>query len=308
MTSNLTRLHPSSVMFCDIFHAYIPTGMKAIALQTAVAIVNIIIALFGTLANSLVIMAYYRNPRLRTIQNTIFFVLTITDISVTAFIEPTYVAVILSGLLGKPSCLLCDMNAVLSSLFLNLSLATIVILSLQSYITLAYPYHWQSIITKFRFNMAMVFSWLLSSTMTFSSFAQKYLIFIIMYVPPCMVFLEIIIVVFTWCWTYKLVARHRKAIETTQTPSSSQNISRKKILRSTITAFVVILSLFACYFLSLCFFFFQTYINPSKLGVDTYMSLWSVALTLMYLNSLLNPCLVFWRNTPFRETVKSVFN
>ena len=256
-------------MFCHTLDAYIPTGMKAIALQTAVAIINIIIALFGTLANSLVIMAYYRNPRLRTIQNTIFFVLAITDISVTAFVEPTFVAVILSGFSGDLSCFLYDTNIVLSSLFLNLSLVTIVILSLQSYITLAYPYHWQSIITKSRFNMAIVFSWLLSSTTTFSIFVQHY-------VWPCMVFLEIIIVIFTWCWTYKLVARHRKAIETTQTPSSSQNISRKKILRSTVTAFVVILSLFACYFLSLCGFFFQTYINPSKLGDDTYLSLSSV--------------------------------
>jgi hypothetical protein len=144
----LTRLHPSSVMLCDIFYAYIPTGTKAIALQTAVAIINIIIALFGTLANSLVIMAYYRNPRLRTFQNTIFFVLAITDISVTAFVVPTFVAVILSGFSGNLSCFLYDTNIVLSSLFLNLSLATIVILSLQSYITLAYPYHWQSIIIR----------------------------------------------------------------------------------------------------------------------------------------------------------------
>jgi hypothetical protein len=102
----LTRLHPSSVMLCDLFYAYIPTGTKTIALQTAVAIINIIIALFGTLANSLVIMAYYRNPRLRTIQNTIFFVLAITDISVTAFVEPTFVAVILSGFSGNLSCFL----------------------------------------------------------------------------------------------------------------------------------------------------------------------------------------------------------
>ena len=39
-------------------------------------------------------------------------------------------------------------------------------------------------------------------------------------------------VIFTWCWTYKLVARHRKAIQTTQTPSTSQNIARKRSVRS----------------------------------------------------------------------------
>ena len=35
------------------------------AAHTAIGIINIAIAVFGTMANSLVIMAYYRNLRLR---------------------------------------------------------------------------------------------------------------------------------------------------------------------------------------------------------------------------------------------------
>jgi hypothetical protein len=54
--------------------------MKAMSLQAALAMVNIVMPLFGTLVNGLVVMAYYRNPRLRTIQNTIFLLLAITDI------------------------------------------------------------------------------------------------------------------------------------------------------------------------------------------------------------------------------------
>jgi hypothetical protein len=58
--------------------------------------------MFGTLANGLVIMACCRNPRLRTIQYTIFLLLAITDIGVTAFVQPIFVIATLSGLLGKP--------------------------------------------------------------------------------------------------------------------------------------------------------------------------------------------------------------
>ena len=64
-----------------------------IAFQGAIPIIDIVIALFGTLADGLVIIAY--NSRLRTIQNTIFLLLAITDLSVTAFLEPIYVALIL---------------------------------------------------------------------------------------------------------------------------------------------------------------------------------------------------------------------
>ncbi len=298
----------SSFMECKIAPVvFISTDKKIIVLQTAVAILNIVIAVFGTLANSLVIMAYYRNHRLQTIHNTIFLLLAITDINVTAFVEPTYAATVLSHFLGKRhNCLLWDIGAALSKLFLGLSLITIVILSLQTYITLAYPYHWQIMITKSRFNLTVVFSWLLILLLTLGVYLH---VSVLKYGPPCIISLTIITVVFTWCWTYKLVARHRRAIEATQTPSISQNISRKKILRSTATALAVILSLLGCYFLALCFFFWQLFMDPSeKLGRDTYEILWSVAVTLMYLNCLLNPCLVFLRSTPFRETAKRMLN
>ncbi len=286
---------------------FISTDKNVIVLQTAVAILNIVIALFGTLANSLVIVAYYRNPRLRTIHNTIFFLLSITDINVTAFVEPIYATVILSDLLGKRNCLLWDIGTILSELFLGLSLITIVIFSLQSYITLAYPYHWQLMITKYRFNLTIVLSWLLILLVTLGVYLQ---VSVLTYGFPCIISFTIITVIFTWCWTYKLVARHRRAIEATQTPSISQNISRKKILRSTATALAIILCLLGCYFLALCFFFFwKMFMDPwKKLGRDTYEMLWSVAVTFMYLNSLLNPCLVFWRSTPFRETAKNILN
>ena len=67
MANNITQLQFSSVMICDVSRVYIPTELKTIAIQATVAIITIFISLFGTLANCLVIMAYYRNPRLRTI-------------------------------------------------------------------------------------------------------------------------------------------------------------------------------------------------------------------------------------------------
>jgi hypothetical protein len=305
----MTGFPTSSVTLCDIRDKsvnflYFPTGIKALSLQAVLAMTNIFISLFGTLANGLIIMAYYRSPRLRTVQNKIFFLLAITDIGATAICEPVFVGAILTGLLGNHSCILWGLETILSFLFLDLSLVTIVILSLQSYITLAYPYRWQSLITKSRLNLVFVFSWLLISLKTLTIF-QHYNF--VLYGALCILGLTIITVVFTWCWTYKLIARHRKAIQTTQSPASSQNMAQKKILRSTITAFAIILSLLACYFLSLCLSIFQNFLNASTLGHNTYGILRSLAITLMYLNSLLNSCLVFWRSTCFREAVKNIF-
>ena len=300
---------PSSITLCDIgdksvSFQHFPTGIKAMSLQAALAMTNIATSLFGTLANGLVIMAYCRSARLRTIQNTIFLLLAITDVSVTAFAQPIFVVAILRGLLGNHSCILWGLDTILSLFFLELSLVTIVILSLQSYITLAYPYRWQSIITKSRLNLVIAFSWLLILLKNLAIF-QHYNF--VLYGLFCITLLAIVTVVFTWSWTYKLVPRHRKAIQTTQTPASSQNMAQKKILRSTITAFAIILSLLACYFLVMCLSIFRTFLNAPILGDNTYGILWSLAMTLMYLNSLLNPCLVFWRSTCFRQAVQNIF-
>ena len=251
-----------------------------------------------------VIMAYCRSRRLRTIQNTIFLLLAVADFGITAFVEPTYVVTMLRGLLGIPSCPLWDVEIVLSVLFVQLSLVIIVLLSWHSYITLAYPYHYQIIITKSRLIVTIVISFLLVSFITFGAFLHEN---ILIYGPSAIILATISTVIFTWCWTYKLVARHRKAIQTTQTPSTSQNIARKRSVRSTITAFVIIASLLISYFPSLFLIFSKILLNPSHHIQGKFRNIWPIAMTFMYLNSLLNPCLVFWRNTSFRETVENIF-
>ena len=178
---------------CGLARVYIPTSIKVIALLNAVAITNIAIAICGTLANCLVIMAYYLNPRLRTIQNRIFFLLAITDMSVTAFVQPIFVASILKELQGKYNCLLSDASTLLTMFFLLLLMETIVILSLHSYITLTYPFHWQSIITKSRVNITIVFSISLALLLTFGSYLHVYFF---SYGQPSLIISVIIIVVF----------------------------------------------------------------------------------------------------------------
>ena len=302
MASNVSHSCPAIV--CETVHYFVLSGQKVTAWK-AVAVVNIIIALYGTLVNGLVIMVYYFNPRLRTIQNTIFLLLAITDISVTAFTEPIYALLILNILNGQDvNCFIIDANNILTILFIQLSLVTIVILSLQSYITLAYPYRWQSLVTKSRVSFTVVISWTVISISALCGIVHEVFR---EYIPAGVISLAIFIVAYTWCWTYKLVARHQREIHSLQTPSTNQFTSRTKILRSTVTALVVILALVGCYLMILCFIIFENFLGPSTIGCDTYELVWSVAVALMYLNSSINPCLVFWRCNLFKQTVRTAF-
>ena len=180
-----------------------------------------------------------------------------------------------------------------------------VILSLQTYVTLAYPYHYQSIVTMRRLRITVICSWIFILVTTFS---VKFNSTLGIYLTVCIISLTITIVILTWTWTYRLVARHRKAIQRTQTPLTREMVSKKKILRSTVTALAITLSLLCCYLFGLRFIFLKILCNAWRVNRDTDALLSTAIATLMYLNSLLNPCLVLWRNSSFREEIKNLFN
>lgn len=285
---------------CDSRFPYILIENKNRVAIIVTIVINILLSLIGTVANGLIILAYCRNRRLRTIQNLIFFLLAFTDISVTALIQPMLVAVNFGAIFESTNfCLILRICGLLSFVCVNLSLTTIAILSLQSFVTLAYPYRYQNIITKFRLKITLVCFWLSILTLTLIKVVlnEKK---VISYGSLGIILPAISIVVFTWIWTCRLVARHRQAIRTTQNPSTPETVTRKKIFKSTVTSIVVISSLFGCYFffvgILLC------HIVTEGLETHNYYISWMVAATLMYSNSLINPCLVFWRNSNFRKT------
>ena len=294
-------------MSCRENGLYFPANIKVVTLQAIIMVLNIVISLFGIVANGLIIAAYLRDPPLRRIQNTIFLFLAITDISATAFAQPVFVVAILRKLLGDEDCLLWSLSSNLMMLFVFQSLVTIVILSLQTFVSLAYPYQYLQIITKRRLKMAVAFSWGLVITATIALEIHPH-IKVNLYFTVCIVTLTIITVVFTWIWTYRLVARHRKAIKTTKTASTHEVVSKTKLLRSTITALAVVSSLLGCYFFGVCFILFGILLKTLGITRDTHLILSNATITLMYLNSFLNPCLVFWRSSDFREAVKNMFN
>lgn len=284
---------------------YRNASIAVISAATVSVILDLLLSVFGTLANGLIIIAYYRNSRLRTVQNTIFILLAITDISVTAFVQPTSVATTLRGIQGEPDCLLSNIDGILTTMFVFLSLVTAAILSLQSYITLAYPYRYHNISTKPRLTTIVVISWLLVIVLQMAIVLYQALK---AYIIILIISSTIIIVVFTWCWTYKLVSRHRKAIATLQTPSTSDISSRKKMLRSTVTTLAVILSLLRCYVFGLCFILFNVLIEAWSISLETHHIMSLATTTLIFLNSSLNPCLLLWRSRDFRETVRNIFH
>ena len=290
------------VISCVGTDIYFAVGKREIVAEIIFVVINIVTSVLGTLANGIVIIAYCRNRRLRTVQNDIFLLLAVTDISVAAFVQPIHVVATLSGLMGQRDCMIWEIATLSSWLFLGLSLTTINILSWQSYITLAYPY--RVLVTKHRLKVAVVSTWLLMTAVVVKS-AFLYRFSLSTYICAGVILLTIISVFFTWVCTSKIVARHRKIIQTSQTPSTQKLAIGKTVLRSTITALLVTLGLFVCYALKLMLYFYNM-VSAWRIEHNILLNLYIVSWTLLYLNSFLNPCLVFWRSSGFRQAARDI--
>ena len=293
------------VISCTSGRVPFAAGKTEIVVKIIVVVVNIVTSVLGTLANGIVMTAYYRNRRLKTIQNTIFLLLAATDISITAVVQPIYVVATLRGLMEKRDCLVWEIVTVSSWLFLGLSMATINILSWQSYITLAYPYRSQVIITKHRLKIAVVLTWFLTTAAVLKSTFLHYMSFA-SYLGAGVIFLTMISVFFTWVSTYRIVARQRRVIQANQTPATQKFVARKKlrILRSTITALLVTTGLFACYTPGFLLAFYT--ISSWDIEHKILLLLQLGSSLFMYLSSFLNPCLVFWRSSGFRQAARNI--
>ena len=213
-------------------------------------------------------------------------------------------AAVLGALTGNRDCLVWDILFVSSWLFLALSLATIFILSWQSYVTLAYPY--KTIITKHRLKIAVVLTWfLVLAALAKSTFLRD--LYLAFYIAAALILLTMISVIITSVSTYRIVARHRRAIQATQTPAIRKIAKKLRILRSTITRLLVTISLFVCYIFGLLLSFYII-ISTYKIEHKTLLFLYTCSATLMYMNSLVNPCLLFWRSSVLRQTARGIFN
>ena len=73
MASNSTDI--PRILTCFTSRIPLAVDKKEIVGQIIAVAINILTSFLGTLANGVVIAAYYHNRRLRTIQNTIFLLL-----------------------------------------------------------------------------------------------------------------------------------------------------------------------------------------------------------------------------------------
>lgn len=299
--SNIEKLRT-----CDVFVVtyYWSEAAKGGHLITNLFLIPslIILGVIGSILNSLLIIAYAKNSRLRSLPSMMLITVASSDVLISTLVEPLFAARLIMEVLGTPYCPLWTTCRLVTYFSCGVSLLTIAIMSIERFITLAYPYRHHIILTPTRLKIIVIATWSTLFALVVSHLRivpQSVLLFI----GAVLNLFSLVVVIGIWVWIHRLLHKHKNTIWTMQTPSDEPRRNRKKVFRNTKTTYIVVASVLLCYFpalLLLGYFALSESVSfAAAFIVDPVLE------TLMFSNAVINPLLVLYRNRDFRECTRA---
>lgn len=289
---------------CNVFVVTYYWTLPAVGLHlytnVTLIVISISMALFGIIANILVVLSYFKNSHLRTLSNIAFISLACSDLLVTTVVKPLHVTRFVLEIYGGHNCILWTSKRLLSYFSIGVSLLSATVVSIERFITLAFPYRYQTVLTKFRINVVITAIWLLTFVLVISN------INLIPYTVLRAICTVIVILCIStlfgiWIWIYRLLRNHRRRITTNQQPSFISK-SRKQTYKNTQTSGVIVTALILSY-LPLVVMLAYYWTEPGSFTGIYLVTPWGE--TIILAHSVFNPLYVFWRKSEFRQTARN---
>ena len=293
-------MNNSNVVVCrhiSIYKVYSnnPNGIYMTS-DISACVVNAILAILTTIGNTCIILAYHRNQALQTKNNLLIVALAFTDLFVGVLVQPLFVWVKITQMMGKIDCFLEIVSDLLTKFSFSISLLTLgLIVTPERYIAVFHPVKHHTWLTKRKLFYSIIFIW----------FATSAVVLVIPFGVPRVVYrpLGVILIVLTLStslFLYLKIARKLHGMKSRVAPPSgmaraksvSWTLNRSQI-RAAITMFYVLGSLFICWIPMLSGFIYVS-IQGQNLVYQKFMWTWGV--TCIFLNSFFNPFIYSMRN------------
>jgi hypothetical protein len=304
MAENITgELKRCSDFFVTYYWTLPAIGLRFYTNITLITI-SFLSAFLGSFANVVVVLSYFKNSRLRTLSNIPLLSLAFSDLLVTSVVLPLHATRLVKETYGTHNCILWTVARLTSYFSAGVSLLTVTFISVERFITLAYPYRNQTILTRLRMKIIVANIWCSAFVVVVSHLwlipYKAFLALCFTVVVVCIVTLLAI-----WIWVYKLLRNHKRRITTTHMPfqvtSKTENESRQQTHKNTRTSSIIVVGLILCY-LPLIFMFAYYYTEPTNFMGIYIVTPWGEIFLLAH--SLFNPLYVFWRKSEFRQTAR----
>ena len=264
--------------------------------------VNVPLAITSIIGNLLVLHAVWKTPTLRSPSVVLLCGLALSDLTVGVVVQPVFIANDLITLFSQDQsfkALFLRIYNLLAFYVCGISLFTIAAVSVDRLVAIQKPLRYASIVTIPRVKCILVSVWITCAILVNAQFWNDTIYLVLVAVVICVC---LFISAFSHVKIYKIVRDHKRRIQIqleaieTNTVDVHNNMSELKT--SALNSFIVFLVLFACY----CPFFIVV-VLISVFPIIALLST-SLASTVVFINSALNPFLYCWRIYEIREVVK----
>lgn len=299
------------------------TGEKNINHKIVFAIIEGVLMVIIVFGNGLVIGAFYRSEKLKTLTNFFIMNLAIADLCV-GLIMPLHIAMFL-----KPGILeniyVCLFRYVSLNTMLGASTFCLVAITVERYVIIAHGMRYRSVITRTRSLLAILIVWLLPAVLYClipmvwhdgwegsnrgkreCDVVQVLKFEWLTYFALPIFIIQTIIILALYTKIFHIARKHAHKISETQTTISKENLLLNQSLRMTKTAAIILGTFFVCWapaFVILGVQVFSKQFDSASLNkVRVYVTLLAV------LNSGLNPLIYAFRMKDFRREFKQMLH
>ena len=252
------------------------------------------IALPTALANALLLISIYRNKNLQTPAYILLCGLALTDLSVGIIIEPLYVSSLAAAIQGNilKSCRLREFGYRFSYFFTSCSVIIVTCISVERWLIIHGKF--SKLVTKRRILGVLattaVVSFVLDSGWSWFPSA------IALQLSAAGLLFCVMVITLAYGRIFYILRACKARIVSSNTKASKAN--RAKYRHSVLTTVYIVTACFACLLPYVCRNIIRSFVGYSR----TVFIFDHVSVLIVFLNSLINPALCFWRTKEIRTS------
>ena len=256
-------------------------------------VLNAALMLITIIGNSLVLTAILRTPALRSPSTTLLCSLAVSDLLVGFVVQPLYIAKEL-----KEDLFLFRISYFMSFSSCGVSLCTITTISLDRFAALHHHMRYVTMVTSTRVVCTLASTWLVIF-LGFGIFVWNF--FIYFTCAGVVIVISLSISSFCYIRIFQIVKRHQIQIhaqqQAVQSLEASNSLNIMRLKKSSMNTFVFYIFLILCYF-PMFNFLILSVILRTDLTEEV-----PISVTVVFMNSSINPLLYCWRLRELRTAV-----
>lgn len=262
--------------------------------RIAICIIQVLMCLTALLGNSSILITIWKTSSLHSSVNVFLVCLAVSDLAVSLVSQPLFIANVLSH-----KAILKLLVGILVPFLNTASFLTVTAIGVDRLLVLQLHLRYKAQVTVWRAAWAVVFIWLFSGIFGTTN------LWISAGLWETLSLATIVSLLFgnfvVYFKIYLIVRRHFKQIRQQLQAINPNTLNVRRFQKTALNTFIVFILLVCCYMPH------TVVLKMAAAGISITPRIYTMTLTLIWLNSSLNPVLYCWRDRQIRTAIKQVF-